>query len=282
MDEFFKLLMEFHIEDERQGPGGTLETIRAIELAGLDKSDQLKVADIGCGTGASTLVLAKELNAQVTAIDLFPEFLSKLETNANNLGLQNISTQALSMETLPFQNESLDVIWSEGAIYNIGFKEGVTSWSKHLKQDGVLAVTEITWLTKDRPKEIEDYWSSEYPQIATASEKIKTLEESGYRVLGYFPLPKSCWIENYYGPIKGRLSSFLESKENSKDAQELVEMEKREIDLFEKYSDYYSYGFYIAAKNLVFFWFVVVICSYYEFQASDFGVLRQNHRLHQF
>lgn len=247
MDEF-RLLMEFHIEDERQGPGGTVETKRAIELAGLNKVDQLRIADIGCGTGASTLVLAKELNAHITAIDLFPEFLNKLETQAQKMNLQNISTKAISMENLPFDEESLDVIWSEGAIYNIGFKEGAESWIKYLKKGGILAVTEITWLTKNRPREIEGFWSTEYPQIARASEKLKILEESGYKILGYFPLPKSCWIENYYRPLEGRFSFFLESKKNSEEAQQLVEMEQREIELYEKYSGYYSYGFYIASK----------------------------------
>ena len=30
------------------------------------------------------------------------------------------------MDALPFENEELDLIWSEGAIYNIGFEKGVT------------------------------------------------------------------------------------------------------------------------------------------------------------
>lgn len=248
MDDF-RLLMEFHIENERQGPGGLTETKRAIELSGLKRFEKLQVADLGCGTGSSSLVLAQELNAQITAIDLFPEFLKKLESRAKEMDLENILTKAVSMENLPFEEEELDAIWSEGAIYNIGFKEGVTSWKNYLKPGGVLAISEMTWLTNDRPKEIDDYWSAAYPQIGSASEKLRVLEESGYKVLGYFPLPKTCWIENYYKPIKDRFSSFLRLKGNSEEALQLVEMEKMEIELYEKFYDYYSYGFYIASKR---------------------------------
>ncbi|MCB0377896.1 MAG: methyltransferase domain-containing protein [Bdellovibrionales bacterium] len=247
MDDF-QLLMKLHIEDERQGPGGLAETRRAIEFAGLTTSHSLKIADIGCGTGASTLVLAQELDAKVTAIDLFSEFLEVLNTKAQKAGLKNILTKAISMDSLPFAQEELDVIWSEGAIYNIGFKNGVNLWKPYLKQGGVLAVSEITWLTNHRPKDIDDYWSAAYPEIATASEKIRILEESGFKLLGYFPLPISCWSENYYAPLQSRFSSFLEQQGNSKEALQLIEMEKNEIELYEKFKDYYSYGFYIAAK----------------------------------
>jgi len=244
----FRLLMEFHIEDERQGPGGSAETKRAIKSAGLNKSEPLRIADIGCGTGSSTLVLAQELNAEIIAVDLFPEFLEVLESRAQKAGLSNITTNSASMDDLTFEPEALDVIWSEGAIYNIGFKNGISLWKRFLKPGGVLAVTEITWLTDDRPKEINDYWSSEYPEIATSAQKIKVLEQEGFKLLDYFPLPTRCWTENYYKPLQDRFASFLGKQGRSDKALQLIEMEKKEIELYEKFKDYYSYGFYIASK----------------------------------
>ncbi len=46
-----------------------------MELAGLSRSDHLKILDVGCGTGASTLELAREVDAEIIAVDLFLEFL---------------------------------------------------------------------------------------------------------------------------------------------------------------------------------------------------------------
>lgn len=75
MDELqLQLLIDLHRPATRQGPGGEAETRQAVALAGLDRSRHLKIADIGCGTGASTILLAKELDAEITALDFLPEF----------------------------------------------------------------------------------------------------------------------------------------------------------------------------------------------------------------
>ncbi|NCC96754.1 MAG: SAM-dependent methyltransferase, partial [Synergistales bacterium] len=42
----YQLLVDLHLPAERQGPGGDRETIRAMELAGLDRSRSLNIADI--------------------------------------------------------------------------------------------------------------------------------------------------------------------------------------------------------------------------------------------
>ena len=72
----FELLIDLHKDGIRQGPGSEYHTRLALQLSGLDgRSEQLNIADIGCGTGASALVLASTLNAEIKAVDLFPEFL---------------------------------------------------------------------------------------------------------------------------------------------------------------------------------------------------------------
>ncbi len=78
-DVIFRLLIDLHRDGPRQGPGSDAETLRALELTRLDHAAGLKVADIGCGTGASALLLARQLPAaEIVAVDLFPEFLEVL------------------------------------------------------------------------------------------------------------------------------------------------------------------------------------------------------------
>ena len=160
-----------------------------------------------------------------------------------------INTRVASMDELNFDEESLDVIWSEGAIYNIGFQDGVRSWRRFLRPGGVLAVSEITWLTDRRPAELEDHWTSEYPEVATASTKLAVLEASGYSPLGYFPLPESCWLDHYYRPMQSRFGAFLDRHGHSAAANEIVEAEQHEIDLYERFSAFVSYGFFIATRT---------------------------------
>jgi len=216
MDDLqMQLLIDLHRSNFRQGPGGEAETKQALMLAGLDKSRPLKIADIGCGTGASTIQLAKELDAEITAVDFLPEFLEELQARATAHSMvDKITTLSCSMDALPFADEEFDVIWSEGAIYNMGFEAGVSAWRRFLKPGGKLIVSEITWLTAERPSELQSHWNTEYPEIDVASAKI----------------------------------GILERNRGSDQAREIIECEKAEIALYEKHRDHYSYGVYIAKK----------------------------------
>lgn len=244
-----ELIVDLHKDAERQGPGSSFETIKALNFININKNNKLKVADIGCGSGGQTITLAQNIEGQITAVDLFSEFLDKLNLRSKELSLQEkIKTIQKSMDDLPFDKEELDIIWSEGAIYNIGFETGIKEWKKYLKTGGYLAVSEISWITNSRPKELEDYWNMEYPEIDTASNKIRILEENGYSLVGYFVLSQNSWIDNYYKPMEKQFPSFLERHNNSEMASNIVEESKEEIRKYKKYKDYYSYGFYIAKK----------------------------------
>ena len=244
-----QLLIDLHKNNHRQGPGGDAETRLAIELSKLDKSAPLRIADIGCGTGASTLVLAQDLAADITAVDFLPEFLEALKTRAAGAGVADrISTLSCPMESLPFGDGDFDVLWSEGAIYNMGFEKGVAGWNRYLKVGGVLVVSEITWTTSSRPSELQKHWDAEYPEIDVASSKISILEKNGYSPIGYFVLPEHCWFDNYYRPMQKGFQRFLDRHDNSKEARAVVEAEEREIELYEKYGRHYSYGVYVARK----------------------------------
>lgn len=244
-----ELLVDFHKDAQRQGPGSDTDTLKALGFMDIKKDKTYKIADIGCGSGAQTIALASAINAQITAVDLFPEFLEKLNQNAKSMGLEHkIKTLQASMDELPFEKEMFDIIWSEGAIYNIGFENGIKLWRAFLKTEGYIALSEITWLTNERPSEIQEHWNNEYPEINTASIKIKVLEDNGFSLVGYFYLPPGSWIENYYQPIENRFDNFLKKHKNSKIAQDIVEGEKKEIQLYKKYKNHISYGFYVAKK----------------------------------
>jgi SAM-dependent methyltransferase len=243
------LLIDLHKDAVRQGPGGDDETRLAVALSGLKGRSDLRIADIGCGTGASTLVLARELKGHVTAVDFLPEFLDRLEKEAAAAGLADrITTLAEPMEALSFRDEEFDAIFSEGAIYNMGFAAGVEAWRRFLKPGGILAVSELTWLTDQRPAELQAHWEAEYPEVDRASAKMAVLERLGFTPIGYFPLPEHCWLANYYDPIRARIPGFLDRHGHSEAAKAIAAGEEVEIALYERYRAHVSYGYYIARK----------------------------------
>lgn len=248
MDEI-SLIVDLHLNQERQGPGSSTDTLMAMGLAGLAGQEGLQIADIGCGTGAQTITLAKALDAEIMAVDLFPAFLEKLDLEARRLGLANqIKTLKASMDDLPFAHSSLDVIWSEGAIYNMGFEAGISQWRSYLKPGGMICVSEITWITNQRPDALTHYWATEYPEIDTAATKMALLEKHGYTPMGYFVLPEDSWISTYYEPLEAGIPAFLAKHQAIPLAQKVADDYQKEFLLYKKYKSYFSYGFYIARK----------------------------------
>lgn len=244
----FNLICEYFSNVERQGPGSPEVTVKALGFID-NLTNESRIADIGCGTGGQTMVLAQHAPGHITAIDLFPLFIDRLNANAAK---QNLSERVKgivgSMDNLPFQHEELDLIWSEGAIYNIGFERGLNEWRKFLKTGGYVAVTEASWYTDVRPTEIDDFWMDAYPEIDTIPNKVAQLQKAGYIPVATFILPESCWTENFYVPQAAMQEAFLSEHAGSKTAVELVANERHEAQLYSRYKEYYGYVFYIGKK----------------------------------
>lgn len=244
----FSLICEYFSSIERQGPGSPEVTIKALSfIDGL--SGESRIADIGCGTGGQTMVLAQHAPGQITGIDLFPDFINLFNQNAGNLNLQDRVMGIIgSMDNLPFQEEKLDLIWSEGAIYNIGFERGLNELRKFLKTGGYVAVTEASWFTEERPAEINDFWMDAYPEIDTIPNKVAQMQKAGYVPVATFILPENCWTEHFYALQVAAQEIFLKKYAGNQAAEELVANERHEALLYSKYKAYYGYVFYIGKK----------------------------------
>lgn len=243
MDVFF----EIHSENPREGPGNFESTERAFKsLYNLPKKPLL--LDVGCGPGKQTFDLLKISNANIVAVDNYQPYLDSIQQNITRDNLSDrLWVSNMDMAKLDFEKEYFDLIWSEGAIYNIGFENGLSKWKNFLKPNGYIAVTEASWLQENPPQDLHDFWAKAYPAIQSAPENLKLIEKCGYKTIDYFTLPESTWWE-YYNPIINKLPLLKQKYASNDKALSIIEEEEKEIELYKKYSKYYGYIFYIMQK----------------------------------
>jgi SAM-dependent methyltransferase len=242
LPEFFWVI---HSGLPREGPGDNNSTQRAYELL-KDLPKNPRILDIGCGPGMQTVELAKLSGGQIVALDFHAPFLEQLKqaTKKENVD-DRVKAMRCDMFNLKFEDGSFDIIWSEGAIFVIGFEKGLREWRRLLTPDGYVVVSELSWLKHDVPQEAETYVTQVYPAIQTIEGNIEIIQNSGYRLVGSFVLPSKSWWDNYYTPIETKLSSLRAKFRDDKEALQVIACEETEIEMFRQYSDYYGYVFYI-------------------------------------
>ena len=240
---------ELHSGLPREGPGDDSITRRAVALLPELPPDPV-VVDAGCGPGGQTLVLARELGVKVTAIDIHPPFVEVLKGRAKSAGLGHlIEARQGDMSALPFAPGTVHLIWCEGAIYHIGFREGLELWRPLLAEGGIVAVSEAVWTVEDPPAEVREMWEQWYPAITDAMGCIARAAEAGYETLDHFALPPESWWTEYYGPLEERLEELRpRSSGDPVLAQVLLEAEL-ELDVHRRFGRTYSYEFLILKKH---------------------------------
>ena len=243
---------ETYIGLERQGIGSPEMTIKALSFIE-DLNAISRVADLACGTGGQTMVLAQNLTGSIIGVDIYPDFINVFNDNAKKLNLQNrVNGIVGSMEDLSFQKEEFDLIWSEGAIDGIGFEKGLTHWIGFLKKNGYVAVTCPSWLTNERPTEIEKFWVDAGGSIDTIGSNISIMQKVGYSFVSAFVLPEKCWTDNFFAPREAADKALLKKYAGNKTVEAYIEsnieVNKIEVELYSKYKQYYGYVFYIGKK----------------------------------
>lgn len=196
-------------------------------------------------------MLAREFpQAHITAVDRHAPFLKDLKGRTRSSEVfSRIGSLQGDMRALPFSDNRFDLIWSEGAIYIMGFEAGLRSWRPLLKKHGCVAVTEISWLTEAPPEAPKHFWSKNYPAMATIASNCSMAQAAGYKILHHFTIPERDWWTDHYEPLETGLQALRLKYAANRDALAFLDEEQREIDLFRQHSPCYGYVFYLLRKE---------------------------------
>lgn len=235
---------------DRQVPGSKEYTLKAAEIAGLQSlPTKSKLLDAGCAFGNATFALAERYPLEIAVVDIDENSLKIFEERAVELNLNDrISIHNTSMLNLNFDKEYFDVIWSEGAIHNVGFYKGLSYLKKFLKPGGKVVISELSWIKDNPPDEVFWYWKENYPDMNGIEENLKTIEKVGFKNIDHFKIGKDGFWDNYYKPMYNHINYFQQKFVKNSQAQVQLEELQTEIDYFVKYGDYFSYVFFIGQK----------------------------------
>ena len=231
----------------RQGPGSDACTREALRrLPPLPAAP--RVLDLGCGAGASTLVLAATLRTRVIAVDMHQPFLDQLRATAQARGLAPlIETRCADMRAPGVPPGSVDLLWSEGALYLLGFEQGLRLWRPLLAPGGHLAVTECSWLTADPPAEAAAFFDAGYPGMAGIAENLERARAAGFDPIDHFTLPPAAWWDEFYTPLQQRMAQLAPDADS--DLAAMIDETRREIALYRLHGDSYGYVFYLLRRR---------------------------------
>jgi SAM-dependent methyltransferase len=230
---------------EKLGPGGNSHTLHVLRL--LPKQQFRVIVDAGCGTGRQTMVLAKELGTLVHAVDSYEPFLDDLTQRAKEAGIEPlVHTHCMDMKDIPAIFHHIDLLWSEGAAYNIGLANALTIWASAINTDGFVVVSELSWLRDQVPDVVQEFFLSVYPDMQSMQQNLMLAENAGYRVLTTYILPQETWVEGYYDVLEPRAQSLVDHPDASVRAVAIETI--KEIEIFRRSEDSYGYVFYVLQR----------------------------------
>lgn len=156
-----------------------------FDLADLQAGDA--VLDLGSGSGTDVFVAAQHVTdaGQVTGLDMTDEQLEKARTLRDQAGLDHVSFEHGYIEEIPFDDDTFDVVVSNGVI-NLSPEKAAVFEEAHrvLKAGGRLAISDIISeeLMPESIKTDEDLWAACIGGAEQVDRYTGLIEAAGFEV----------------------------------------------------------------------------------------------------
>ena len=243
---FSEIFFEVFDALPRQGPGDLASARKALAIcSGLPKAP--RILDLGCGSGGQTLYLAELTGGCVTAVDSRAASIVRLRAEVARRGLSDrIEAWVGDMSDPPVPQADFDLVWSEGALYNIGIKRALDVCARMLKPGGHLIFTDAVWRRDDPPDAVRAGFEADYPGIGQVEDLLVMIASSDFELLGHFTLPDEAWWQDFYTPMEERVAELRLRYHDDADVLDILAAIGQEPELHRLHSDCYAYEYFVC------------------------------------
>ena len=176
-----------------------------------------RILDIGCGSGVSTLELARLTDGEIIGLDIDQNALDRLNKKIEKAGLSDrFKTLNCSLLDMEFPDESFNIIWSEGSIFVIGFKKGLQEWKRLIRPGGFMVV---------------------HDEMGDVEQKLEQISSYGYELLGYFMLDTESWWNEYFAPLEKLVNETRTKYADDREVHEALNQAQSEMVFFRKFPE---------------------------------------------
>ena len=133
-----------HLVGDIFHPGGPDLTQRTIAAMGLQA--RARIADLGCGTGTSALMLAENPGLNVSAIDISADNIKRAQDRqlSDGRGLETVQFQQADAHELPFEDGKFDGVLAECTFSLFRRQQAVLEEVRRvLKPSGQFGITDM-------------------------------------------------------------------------------------------------------------------------------------------
>lgn len=229
----------------RQGPGSRESTAEALGLC-RELPPEPAILDLGCGVGAQTLDLAELTAGTVVAVDIHAPSVARLNEVIDERGLSDrVRAVVGDMGRLELPPDSFDLVWSEGALYNLGLDDALPICRRFVRPGGYVAFTDAVWCTDDPPPEVRASFA-EYPTMGRVPDVLAAIGRCGLERVGHFTVPDEAWWTDFYTPMQRRIEELREAYTGDPQALAAVDEIADEPEMHRRHGHHYAYEFFVA------------------------------------
>jgi len=138
----------------------------------LASKSNIVAADIGCGDGRYSIKLMEKLRDRLslTCVDNNYEMLRQISNIAHNF--KNLQTKYAFAEKIPFDDNSLDCIFSFNAIHHFKINEFAKECNRILKNNGLLFI-----YTRLKDQNETNIWSKFFPDFSKKENRLFDIQD---------------------------------------------------------------------------------------------------------